>query len=399
MKYLIIFTFVFSLICFFVYADEPVSLDKALEQAAEGIYKEFKAIKGEKTVAIYPFTQEKQINQFGEFLVDAIETNLTARKDRNIKLLNRDSIDTLLEEHEFQMSQLVDEETQVMIGKKISAEYIITGSYYVFKDSISLNVKTLNLETSEILLSSSFVVNMDERIAALLNIEYESSADDSTSPAGKGNSVPGDSNFVVPEYVYIDTFDEFDQVVWAKESINDELTMEVKHGRLQISGGFRDGRLNSINSIDTKAVKLQSFAVEISFRDVKASVDTIRLTVGNVDWRFGGYLQVVVSFKKEYYDFFWANAGTWYSDDENFVDELFGDEATEFHTLKIIYDKESKTAYGYVDDILIDVVPDFSFRAKDKIDISISMSETVRNTKKDIIVEFDNFKCSLDLKK
>ena len=175
--------------------------------------------------------------------------------------------------------------------------------------------------------------------------------------------------------------------------------MEVNRGRLQISGAFRDGRLNSINSFETKAVKATSFAVEISFRDLKASVDTIRLTVGNVDWMRGAYLQVIVNFKKEYYDFFWAKAGTWYSDDENFVDELFGDEHLEFHTLKIVYDKDSKTAYGYVDDILIDIIPDFSFLAKDKIDIAVSMSETVQDSKKDILVEFDDFKCSLDLKK
>jgi hypothetical protein len=144
---------------------------------------------------------------------------------------------------------------------------------------------------------------------------------------------------------------------------------------------------------------LKSFAVEISFRDIKASVDTIRLTVGNVDWFRGGYLQVVANFKKEYYDFYWANAGTWNSDDENFVDELFGDEHLKFHTLKIVYDKKSKTAWGYVDDILIDTIPDFSFLAKDKVNISVSMSETVQDTKKDILVEFDNFKCSLNLKK
>lgn len=398
MKFFIIF--IILVLCMYqtVFADKPVSLDTALEQAADNVYRELNAIEGEKTVAIYPFTCEKKINQFGEYLVDEIENNLLTRRDESIKLLNRDNIETLLEEHEFQLSNLVDEATQVIIGKKISAQYIVAGSYYNLEESISLNIKVLDLETSEILHSSSYVVDMDERIAALLDIEYDSSDNGTTSPAGKGDALPA-GHFVTPEYVVIDTFDDFDQVLWVRESINKDLTMEVKRGRLQIQGGFRDGRLNSINSFETKAVKAESFAVEISFRDVKASVDTIRLTVGNVDWMRGSYLQVVVNFKKEYYDFFWAIAGTWYSDDENFIDELFGDEHLEFHTLKIIYDKESKTAYGYVDDILIDIIPDFSFLAKDKIDISVSMAETVQNTKKDILVEFDNFKCSLDLKK
>ncbi|MBN2441829.1 MAG: hypothetical protein JXJ04_10795 [Spirochaetales bacterium] len=389
----------FTLLSFSLFADAPVPMEKALEQAADVLYTELNGIDGVKTVAIYPFSFEKKINQFGEYLVDEIENNLLAKKNENIRLLNRAHMDTLLEEHEFQLSQLVDEATQVIIGKKLSAQYIITGSYYNLGDSISLNIKIINLKTSEMLFSTTAVMSLDERIAKLLTINLESPEEDPNSSGDNEKSVSEKKEFIIPDYIYIDTFDQFDRDVWKKDSINKDLTLVVENGTLQISGKFRDGRLNSINSITTKSVKHKSFAVEISFRDVKGSADTIRLTVGNDDWMGGSFLQVVANFKKEYYVFPWSLKGTWYTDDEHFVDELFGDEATQFHTLRILYDADSKMAYGYVDDILIDTIPDFSFLPRDKINISVSMAETVKNTKKDILVEFDNFKCSLDLKK
>jgi TolB-like protein len=381
-----------------IFAEEALTLDVVLDTAADQVYMELSAFEGEKTVAIYPFTCDNEITQFGEYLVDEIENKILARKDKDIKLLNRANIETLLEEHEFQLSTLVDKSTQVLIGKKISAHYIITGSYYLLGDQISVNIKILDLKTGETLHSSSSIAEMDDRIQALLDSVDDSPGNDETASSGE-DATELAADFQPPPYRITDTFDVFDRDLWMKQSVDKDLTLEVKDGRLQITGGFRDGRLNSINSFTTKAVKVKSFAVEISFRDVKASADTIRLTVGNVDWMRGGYLQVTANFKKEYYDFFWAQAGTWYSDDEHFVDELFGDEDQVFHTLKIVYDKESKTAYGYVDDILIDIIPDFSFLPRDKVTVSVSMAETVQNTKKDILVEFDNFKTSLDLKK
>jgi hypothetical protein len=237
---------------------------------------------------------------------------------------------------------------------------------------------------------------VDERIAALLSVPFDP---ESGKTASTGDPVTMSEDFSVPEYVYIDTFDELDQAVWTKESVNRDLSLEIKRGRLQLSGKYREGRLNSINSISTRSVKHKSFAVEIAFRDLKSSVDTISLTVGNDDWMRGGYLQVTANFKKEYYYFRWADKGSWYSDDENFYDDIFGDEDKEFHILKIVFDKKSGTASGYVDDMFLGKTEDFAFLVRDKIHISFSVSESVRNTKKDVLVEFDNFKCSLNLKK
>jgi hypothetical protein len=63
-----------------LYADAPDTLEDALVRAGEDMYSALHTLDGEKTVAIYPFSIEEEINQFGEYLVDEIGNNLLAKK-------------------------------------------------------------------------------------------------------------------------------------------------------------------------------------------------------------------------------------------------------------------------------------------------------------------------------
>jgi hypothetical protein len=70
--------------------------------------------------------------------------------------------------------------------------------------------------------------------------------------------------------------------------------------------------------------------------------------------------------------------------------ELFEDEDTDFHRLKLVYDMKKKKAYGFVDDTLISAVDDFQFNRKDRISIIVS----VNSNEKRFTVDLKSLKSS-----
>ncbi|MBN2534797.1 MAG: hypothetical protein JXB88_18090 [Spirochaetales bacterium] len=384
---IILLLFVFTSI---LYSDEVIQLDKATTVMTESIYKKVLDLAGGKkqALAIYPFTEEEKVTKLGEYISSEIASLLVKFQDEQVKVLTRDKIDALLSEHQFQVSDLADAEKRVEIGKKLSAQYVVCGTLFNLGEYFRLNYQFIALETGEILSADTYSVAIDDAMRALM-----SSSDSIVIKDEAAVEV------FKPEYVFFDTFDELNKKLWVSFSKSDEISVLAEDGVLKFKGKYREGRLNSINSMTSVPFKVKSVAAEIAFKDVLGTADTIRLTLGNETWYSGSHLQITANFEKEFYRFYWAKGTNWQVHDDKLIDELFGNEQEVFHRLRIVYDLDAKIAYGYVDDILVDTVTDFSFNRSDKLHISVSMSETVYNIKKDVYVEFDNFKCSLPLLK
>jgi len=71
-------------------------------------------------------------------------------KTRRFRVVDRDSIETILKEHQFQYSGVVSDETAVSIGKFIGASIIITGVIRPRQDQFDFSLKILDVETAEI---------------------------------------------------------------------------------------------------------------------------------------------------------------------------------------------------------------------------------------------------------
>jgi TolB-like protein len=72
-------------------------------------------------------------------------------KARKFSVIDRDSIETLLKEQDFQMSGAVNDKTAVSIGKFLGASIIITGTIHQRYGQIDFPLKILDVETAEIL--------------------------------------------------------------------------------------------------------------------------------------------------------------------------------------------------------------------------------------------------------
>lgn len=87
--------------------------------------------------------------ELGVFATEDIILNLV--KTRKFRVVDRDSIETILKEHKFQYSGVVNDETAVSIGKFIGAAAIITGVIHQRQARINFSLKILDVETAEII--------------------------------------------------------------------------------------------------------------------------------------------------------------------------------------------------------------------------------------------------------
>jgi TolB-like protein len=343
-----------------------------------------------KTIAIYHFTDDNSRTKLGDYISSETATYFSQTDNKNIKILSRKKMDDILAEHQFQFSDFTDATKSVKIGKILNAEYIITGYIFTAKDNVKLNIQLIDIETAEIVVGNSYSIEIDDYIAALL----QGKTDENTGSADTSVKPP-----LQADYIFFDTFDNFDDIFWVNTSINDELELKTRNGRLAITGKFRKGRLNSINDITSKPFKVQSFSVEISFRDPLQSSDAIIFSVENTDYPFfagTAAIAMALNFQKGYYKFSWFKDGDWHYNEDALKIDFMGDEEKNFHRLRLIFDEYTKTAYGYLDDSYIDSVQDFTFKRSDKIQICFEMRESVSDTGKDVHVEFDDFKSSIE---
>ena len=106
-----------------------------------------------------------------EYLTVRIPEDLTSIfiQETAIPLTERMNIMKALEEIKLSQAGLIDEETAPKIGKISGATFLITGSFTVKRDDITLYVKLINTETYKVLLAE----NCSGKIKSLVQIERD----------------------------------------------------------------------------------------------------------------------------------------------------------------------------------------------------------------------------------
>ncbi|MBN1699358.1 MAG: hypothetical protein JW881_17695 [Spirochaetales bacterium] len=378
-----------------LFAVDNISLEEAIGDMRGLVEEKIAGSPGDdaKTIAVYRFTENGGRTMLGDYISSEVASRFSRTENARIKILSRKKMDDILAEHEFQFLDLTDAAKSVKIGKILNAEYIVTGDIFTAKDTVKLNILLIDIETAEIVIGNSYSIPVDADIAALI---------DAGSVEGSGTAGNGKPELpkppVTPVYVFTDGFERFDESFWTKTSVNKELQLEAQDGKLVITGKFRKGRLNSINDVASKPFRVKSFAMEIGFRDPLRSSEAIVFSVENTGYPFfagSAGLAMAVNFEKEYYKFSWFKDGEWHYKEEALKLDLLGDEDKTFHRLKLVFDEETKTAYGYLDDTLIDATGDFTFKRSEKLTVNLQMRESVSDTGKDVRVEFDDYKSSI----
>ena len=104
--------------------------------------------------------------QFSEYVLEKLSNGLV--NGQKFTVVDRRELDVIQKEMTFQMSGEVSDSTQQAIGKKLGAQFVVSGSVRQIGDIYDFTIKTLNVESAAIIASSSATISARENRVKLL---------------------------------------------------------------------------------------------------------------------------------------------------------------------------------------------------------------------------------------
>ena len=138
------------------------TLDRAINDAV--MYIEGRLKNGSKLVILNMSTSQVRLS---DYIIDEIATNMV--NNNKLIVVDRRNLELIQREMNFQMSGEVSEETAQEIGRKLGAQYIISGSLTPLGNVYRLRVQVLSVETAQIAgMQNLNVLGNDRVITALV---------------------------------------------------------------------------------------------------------------------------------------------------------------------------------------------------------------------------------------
>lgn len=182
----------------FVNLSAQTDLDKSLSSITTELSTKLKSISKKRVAVMDVYDINKNITTFGKYSADIISVNLVNNAGY-FQVVDRQHLDQIMKEHKLNYQGYIDATTAKQLGKILSVDAIIIGTYTVLSNKITLTLKAIDSETAMMLASSMKTLNIDADIAALLGINYAPSTDNSTHTqnnvgTGRGFNSPVQSN-------------------------------------------------------------------------------------------------------------------------------------------------------------------------------------------------------------
>ncbi|MBN2546362.1 MAG: hypothetical protein JXB50_11235 [Spirochaetes bacterium] len=346
-------------------------------------------------IAILKFRSINLDQTVAEVITETFTTLIADSKKYDI--IERSQLDQIFSELKLISGDDFEVKTIIQIGKLAKAKMIIAGSVSKLGDKFIINARGIEIETGIVLFGKNIACdNENKLLEAVKSIASEITGVSSDIKVATSDSREVEFNF--PEYVYLDNFEKIDTDVWINISKNDEIKLAAGKNGLRIFGKYREGRLSTYTSIESKPFKAASFAMEVSFMNPNFSSNYFSIRISNEHFLTGYGVSAFINFPKEIYKFDYHAGKQWNGNTDKVVDS-FGDEDKVFHKLKIVYDMDNSTVFAYVDDKLIDMIRDFKYRRDEKVIISMTVGESRTKEIKDLDFIIKDFKSSIDLKK
>jgi TolB-like protein len=148
-------------------------------------------------VAVSPFENNSEKAEYAALrkgLPDMLTTDLTASSQ--IRLVERARLNDVLGELDLQKSDFFDPSTASQLGHGLGAEFIVTGSFTVFSDTLRIDARLVDVETAEIILSKSSEgpTSTWSKLARELATEILKGLGEELSPLAKKKMKIGDSD-------------------------------------------------------------------------------------------------------------------------------------------------------------------------------------------------------------
>jgi len=116
-------------------------------------------------IAVINFSSPSTL--FSTYVVDELSKHLIDTKD--FIVVERKELDLISQENKFQMSGDVSDESMVGIGKKLGAQFIVSGSLASIGEIYRFRIKVLSIETAQNLMQPDWDINSKEnKVVSLL---------------------------------------------------------------------------------------------------------------------------------------------------------------------------------------------------------------------------------------
>ncbi|MDR2419304.1 MAG: hypothetical protein LBD79_09665 [Treponema sp.] len=140
---------------------QGIPVDTAIQQAARNIEN---SIEARRKVVALNFSSSSE--DFSEYVLGELSTELV--NGRRLQVVDRRNLEAIRMEMDFQMSGEVSDESAQAIGRKLGAEYIISGSLTNAGGIYRFRINTIHVESAGIAASSATDIANDSKVRALL---------------------------------------------------------------------------------------------------------------------------------------------------------------------------------------------------------------------------------------
>jgi TolB-like protein len=142
------------------FAQESRTLDETLKDSA--IYLKNRIASGSKVVVL---NFQSDYMDLSNYIIDEIIALLVNQE--NMTVVDRQNLETIQQEMDFQMSGEVSDESAQSIGRKLGAQIIISGSIAPLGDLYRFRVRAIEVETAAIRGVTNLNIKLDEILALL----------------------------------------------------------------------------------------------------------------------------------------------------------------------------------------------------------------------------------------
>jgi formylglycine-generating enzyme required for sulfatase activity len=146
-----------------------ISLDKAIEIAAQTIGG---ALSEGTTAAVINFSSPAP--ELSDYVIEELMGRLI--RDGKLVVVDRANLELISGEMDFQLSGEVSDESAQAIGKKLGAQYIITGSLTALGDNFRFRMYALNVESAARKTATMETVRLDSGLEKLIPLAAPESA-------------------------------------------------------------------------------------------------------------------------------------------------------------------------------------------------------------------------------
>ncbi|ADO77979.1 FlgO family outer membrane protein [Halanaerobium praevalens] len=148
------------------------ALDKIVSDLTTELFMQLPADQDYKLAVADFLNQNNQKTKLSNFISEDLIIKLTNTGGSKIKVLERQRLNSILEEQDRMTSGVLKQETSEKIGELLGADSIIIGRYYSIKKEIHLMAKLVSIESGYIYSATKLVIDKDELIHSLLGENY-----------------------------------------------------------------------------------------------------------------------------------------------------------------------------------------------------------------------------------